>query len=112
VKAIFLVLNKIEKLDDVLKTFLDCGVKGATILNSTGMGGMLAGEVPLFASLGLALHEDRPYSYTIFAVMDKSKVDSVIDAIDDCLDGLDKPDTGILMVLPVERAAGLPRKNK
>ena len=26
-KALFLVLNKTEKLDEVLKTFLDCGVR-------------------------------------------------------------------------------------
>ena len=111
-KALFLVLNKTEKLDEVLKTFLDCGVQGATILNSTGMGKMLADEIPLFASLGFALHESSPYSYTIFAAMDEEMVDSVIEAIDECLGGLEKPDTGFVMVVPVDRIVGLPRKKK
>lgn len=110
-KAVFLVLNKTEYLDDVLKTLLDCGVRGATILNSTGMGRMLADEVPLFASLGLAFQEDRPYNYTIFAVMNEEKVDQVIAAIEDCIGDLTEPGTGILMVLPVERIVGLAPKN-
>ena len=36
--ALFIVLNEIEYLDDILDGFVDIGVKGATILDSQGMG--------------------------------------------------------------------------
>ncbi len=34
--ALFIVLNEIEYLDDILDGFVDIGVKGATILDSQG----------------------------------------------------------------------------
>lgn len=33
-KALFLVLNKTEKLNDILEKFMEVGVTGATILDS------------------------------------------------------------------------------
>ncbi|HHV62613.1 MAG TPA: P-II family nitrogen regulator [Firmicutes bacterium] len=106
-KALFLVLNKTDKLDKVLKTLLNCGVRGATILNSTGMGRRLAHEVPIFASLGLMLDDGRSYNYTVFVVMKDEKVEPVINALAEVLGGLDKPDTGIIFTVPVDRVVGL-----
>ena len=37
----FLVLNEVEYLDEILDAFVDVGVKGATILDSQGMGSAL-----------------------------------------------------------------------
>lgn len=111
-KALFLVLNKTDKLDRVLKTLLDCGVTGATILNSTGMGRRLAREVPIFASLGLILDDGRPYNYTVFAVMNDEKVNPVIDALVGVIGELNKPDTGIIFTMPVDRVVGLTRESE
>jgi nitrogen regulatory protein P-II 1 len=108
-KALFMVLNKTEKLDEVLKAFLDCGVKGATILNSTGMGRRLAKEVPIFASLGIVLDGGRDYSYTLFAVMNEDKVKPVVETLDKVLGNLDDPDTAVIFTLPVDGIYGLSR---
>ena len=35
--ALFLVLNEVDYLDDILAKFVEVGVKGATILESQGM---------------------------------------------------------------------------
>ena len=35
---LFLVLNKTEYLDDILSAFVKIGIKGATIIDSQGMG--------------------------------------------------------------------------
>ena len=36
--ALFLVLNKTDELEDVLAAMMKAGVKGATIVDSQGMG--------------------------------------------------------------------------
>ena len=103
------MLNKTDKLNEVLKALLDCDVKGATILNSTGMGRRLAKQVPIFASLGMMLDDGRSYNYTIFAVMRDEKVDPVIEALVKVLGHLDNPDTAIIFTIPVDRIVGLSR---
>ncbi|MGE5587224.1 MAG: P-II family nitrogen regulator [Clostridia bacterium] len=106
-QALFLVLNKTEQLNQVLKTLYDCGVRGATIMNSTGMGRQLSRQVPIFASLGYLTDGDRPYNYTVFAVMKDDKVPRVIDALNRLLGDLSRPGTGILFTVPVGTVVGL-----
>ncbi len=106
-QALFLVLNKTGQLNQVLKSLYDCGVRGATIMNSTGMGRELSRHVPIFASLGYLIDEDRPYNYTIFAVMKDEKVPGVIDTLNALLGDLTRPGTGILFTVPVGTVVGL-----
>lgn len=106
-QALFLVLNKTDQLNQVLKTLYNCGVRGATIMNSTGMGRQLSRHVPIFASLGYLVDEDRPYNYTIFAVMRDEKVPTVIDALNSILGDLSQPGTGIIFTVPVGTVVGL-----
>ena len=50
------VLNKEEYLDEVLSGFVEIGIGGATILDSTGMGRILTQDIPIFAGLqGIAV---------------------------------------------------------
>ena len=53
-QALILVLNKVELLDDVLNSLSKCGVSGATILDSQGMGSAILSNdenVPMFGNL-------------------------------------------------------------
>lgn len=50
VNILFLVLNQTEYLDEILDAFVDVGIRGATIIDSQGMGSALANgdkDVPL-----------------------------------------------------------------
>ncbi|MGE5552083.1 MAG: hypothetical protein ACM3ZC_16360 [Bacteroidota bacterium] len=107
-QVLFLVLDKTELLTPVLKTFLDCGVRGATVLHSTGMGRVLAAEVPIFASLRSLVENGRHHNQTIFAVIkDEGKIEGLIDALRKVLGDLDKPGTGIIFTFPITRVIGL-----
>ncbi|NLG84702.1 MAG: hypothetical protein GX493_08895 [Firmicutes bacterium] len=107
-QVLFLVLDKPELLKPVLKTFLDCGVKGATVLESTGMGRMLSHEVPIFASLRTIFENAGHHNNTIFAVIkDDAKVDRLVEALKAVLGDLEAPGTGIIFTLPVTRVIGL-----
>ena len=53
-KLLLIVLNKTEKLDELLEKMMDKGITGATIFNSTGMARELAKhseDFPIFGTL-------------------------------------------------------------
>lgn len=108
--VLFFVLDKTERLDDVLETFLECGIKGATVINSTGMGRILSGSVPLFADLRSLFEDDRKFNYTIFAVLeDERKIDRLAELLTSVIGDLDEPGTGMLFTVPVGRIIGFKR---
>ncbi|MDD3107306.1 MAG: hypothetical protein PHP65_05880 [Bacilli bacterium] len=71
--ALFIVLNREEYLEDVLKQLVDLGVGGATIIDSQGMGAAIVHggieSIPLFGSLKNLLSGSNPYNKTIFTVI-------------------------------------------
>ncbi len=75
--ALFIVLNEVELLDDLLEVFVEIGVSGATIIDSQGMAkAILDGKnrnLPLFGSLKTFFSEARSYSKTIFTVLDSEE---------------------------------------
>lgn len=106
-QVLVIVLNKTERLDDILEAFVDIGIEGATIFDSMGMGRLLSGEVPLFAGLREMINGGRAYSKTIFAVIaDETKLMLAINRISEIMDGFSKPDTGLLFTLPVGLVRG------
>ena len=77
--VIFLVLNKIECLDDVLAKLKKAGVTGGTIIDSTGMVKKLedSAESYILGSLRLFLEDPRPESKTLFFIINDNQVELV-----------------------------------
>ena len=48
-KLLIIILNKADKLEEVLEGFIEIGVSGATVIDSVGMGHIISREVPIFA---------------------------------------------------------------
>lgn len=101
------VINDPEKLDEILSGFLELGVTGATILNSEGMGRLLAHDIPIFAGLQTLLSGSRPQNRMIFSVVPESLVDPTLELLQEVCGNLASPATGIAFVLPVDRVVGL-----
>lgn len=106
-KLLILILNKVEKLEEVLEGFIEAGVTGATIFDSVGMGHILSDEVPIFAGLRFMFAGAKPHNKTIISVIENEKEDEVIHLLKNILGDLDKPGTGIVFTLPLERVDGL-----
>ena len=102
------VVNE-EKTEELLAGFLELGVTGATVLQSEGMGRLLASEVPIFAGLE-ALRRARPRNHTLFSVMADDQVDRVFALVREVCGDLDRPSTGIVFTVPVSRVEGLSRE--
>ena len=94
-QLLFFVLNRSEMLDDVLTSFADHDIHGATILDSKGM-------VHLLAS-----HSERENSNLIIAAVKDDHVDNAVKAIEDVIGDLSKPDSGVVFTVPISYVKGL-----
>ena len=77
-KLLVLILNKVEKLEEVLEGFLEVDVTGATIIDSIGMGHILSEEVPIFAGLRFMFAGAKPHNKMVFSVITDDKEEPVI----------------------------------
>ncbi|MFQ7800626.1 MAG: hypothetical protein ACLRHW_14020 [Coprobacillus cateniformis] len=90
-QVIFVVLNKIECLEDLLARLKKAGVTGGTIIDSTGMVKSLeeSDDSYLLGSLRLFLENPRPDSKTIFFIVNNEQVELVRKTVSDALGGID-----------------------
>jgi predicted transcriptional regulator len=113
-KAIFIVLNKESYLEDILMTFVELGVKGATILESQGMAGaMLQVEknIPFFGALKQSIENIRPFNKTIFTVVNDEKLlDRAIERINMMFNDVKRPGLGFMFVVPIDGVYPLGKK--
>lgn len=102
------VINREERLDEILSGFLELGITGATVVNSEGMGRLMTSGVPVMEGLQTLLQRSRPYNTMIFSVIDSpEKLQAAIDMLQGSLGGLEDPGTGIVFTVPVSRVIGL-----
>lgn len=106
-KLLVLILNKVEKLEEVLEGFLEEGVTGATVIDSVGMGHIMSEEVPIFAGLRFMFAGAKPHNKMIFSVVKEEKVEPVIRLLKKILGNLDQPGTGIIFTLDLDCVEGL-----
>ncbi len=110
--VLFIVLNKIEYLDDILDSFVDIGVKGATVLDSQGMGSVITnsgnGHEPFFGSIRAFLDNSKPYNKTIFTVIeDEQLLAKAVATVKNILGDIKQPGVGMMFTLPVNNIYGM-----
>ena len=102
------VINDVDRVDEILAGFLEMGVKGATVVDSEGMGRVLSQEIPIFAGLQTLISRSRPQNQTLFSVIeDPETMEKALRIIQEVCGRFDKPATGIAMTMPVNRVVGL-----
>ncbi len=112
-QLVSLVVHDPGRVNEVVRAWLAAGVTGMTLLDSSGLGRHarehdLRDDLPLFPSLRKVLEGEERHSRLLFSVVsDDFDVDRLIEATERVLGSLDRPDSGILFVLPVRRAVGL-----
>ncbi|HEX2209195.1 MAG TPA: hypothetical protein VHG93_16055 [Longimicrobium sp.] len=101
------VINQEERMEEILSGFVEIGITGATLINTEGMGRLLASEVPIFAGLQALAGRTRPRNQTVFSVLDDDKVEPALALLQEVCGDFSKPATGIVVTLPVNRVLGL-----
>ncbi|MBC8466091.1 hypothetical protein H8D57_03605 [bacterium] len=107
-KLVVIILNREELLDELLEGFVELDVRGATVIDSVGMGRIMSLDMPIFGSLRSLMTGARPYNKTILTVVDEEKVEAIAKVFEQICGSLDEPGTGLIFSLPVDYVKGLP----
>lgn len=110
-KALVIVLNKVEYLDDLLSFFVELGISGATIIDSVGMGRVVSYNIPIFAGFKDLMAGSRPYNKTIFTLVKEEIISEVIEGIQKICGDFSEPGTGLIFTLSVNSVWGM-KKNE
>jgi len=106
-KLLVLILNRVEKLEEVLEGFLEIGISGATIIESVGMGHIISEEVPIFAGLRFIFAGAKPSNKIVLSVIKGEKEESAIHMLKTVLGDINDPGTGIVFTFSLDRVEGL-----
>ncbi len=99
-KLLILILYLDEFLYHVMEYFLEEGIEGATILDSTGMGRYVS-NIPLFATFIGFLNTQKNHSSTILATIPVDREEEIIRGIELITGDLDKKQGAMLMTIDI-----------
>jgi len=114
VYALLFVLDNPDQLDEILTAWNEIGVRGVTIMESTGwqrrriQQSMLGARFDFASLVGGARLENH---MTLFVVVENREiVQNALEAAEAIVGDLDGPHTGILVAWPIELVKGLPEE--
>ncbi len=90
---------------DLLEFYIEEGVEGATVIESSGMGQYIS-NIPLFASFIGFMNEDKNRSRTILAMVPESRVNELIQGIERITGDLDTKQGAMVLVVDVAFSKG------
>lgn len=108
---VLLVLDDPAQLDRVLQAWEEAGVRGATIVESTGFRRRRAGEVRVAAryAFGHTSGLTEEGHYTLFAIVaGEAEARRCLQATESVVGDLNQPNTGVLAAWPLTLVKGVP----
>ena len=112
---LWLVLDNPALLNDVLEAWSEVGVRGITILESTGVHRVRSRasrqDAPFMLGFSRLLRTDQVGHYTLFAVVPNMEiVERLVDVTEAIVGDLSQPNTGVLFATPLLAAWGLAKQ--
>ena len=104
-KLLILILYMDELIYHILEYFLEAGIEGATILDSSGMGQYVS-NIPLFATFIGFMNKQKNHSNTLLATIPADQEDEIIRGIEAITGNLDKKQGAMLMTFDINRYKG------
>lgn len=110
---VILVLDDVDKLEDVLIAWRESGSGGITILESSGAVRFLAragarDDLPLFPGLRNLMSRQQVHHRTLFTILgDDVDVETFFSATEAVVGSFTGPHTGVIFALPVLTSRGL-----
>ena len=110
-QLLFLVIKRVELVDEIMIALAQAGVRGGTSIDSVGMAKSIsgAGNLAAIGLLNTILKGTDPAQKgkTVFAAVDDSLVETAIAAIKSVTGDLSKPNAGVLFTVPISYAEGI-----
>lgn len=110
-QLLFLVIKRVELVDEIMISLAQAGVKGGTTIDSFGMAKSISGAGNL-AALGLLSSilkgtDPAQKGKTVFVAVDDDQVPAAIAAIKEVTGDLSQPNAGVLFTVPISYAEGI-----
>lgn len=107
-ELLVIVLNKTELLTELLDGFIEKGISGATVIDSSGIGHLVADHIPFFSQFIDFGSEDKNHSKTIFMVVScLEERNLAVKNVEEVLGDITKPDSAFLFSVPVNFVKGI-----
>ncbi len=107
-----LIIKQTRLLDDILTGFVDIGIRGASVVDSRGMGQILTAEVPIFTGLRDLMPGGNIGNHMIMSVVDDDIVDMAITLVEEICGNFEEEGTGVFFTLPVSRFHGFSTRKR
>lgn len=108
---IMFVLDDIQLADDILATWADNGINGATIIESSGLHRHMK-KIPMrYAFQGDDSEEVGNMTFLVM-VDNEEKIKTCLECVEDIVGDLNKPNTGVFSAWPLSMVKGVPSLEK
>jgi len=104
-KLLYVILYEDDFFYDILEFFLQEGLEGATIFDSSGMGQFIS-SIPLFASFIGFMNEQRNQSRTIMTTVPEDRLDRIVRGIEAITGDLDRRQGAMIIAMDIAFAKG------
>jgi hypothetical protein len=105
---VFLVLDDPDQLDDVLQAWEKAGIRGATIIESSGIHRQLRRLIPMRYVFPRQGSQEEGHLTLLAIVETQQQVDACLQATESVTGNLDDPHTGVFAAWPLTTVKGLP----
>ena len=99
-KLLIIILYENRYFDDIIELFIEMGIEGANVIESTGINNLLT-NIPLFSDFLNFLGERSDVSKTIMTLVHESEISGLVEGIEDIIGDLDKHSGAMVMALDV-----------
>ncbi|NLH50352.1 MAG: hypothetical protein GX444_17365 [Myxococcales bacterium] len=107
-----MVINDQQMVYDVLAALMEAGITTATLIESQGMGKIVAEQMPIFAGFRNLWGGGSAYSTTVFTVVDDARLPEAAELVRTVMfEEAEKPG-GVFFTLPVDHFYARPASDK
>ncbi len=110
-QLLFLVIKRVELVDEIMHSLASAGIRGGTCIDSMGMAKSISDmdNLPMIGVLRALLSGEDPdqKGKTIFVAVQDDQVQTARDAIVSVTGDLTQPNAGVLFGVPITFAEGI-----
>ena len=99
-KLLMIILYENRYFEDIINLFLEKGIQGANVLESSGIKDILS-SIPLFSDFLNFLGERSHISKTIMTVVNESEIPGIVEGIEEIMGDLDKHTGAAIIALDI-----------
>jgi nitrogen PTS system EIIA component len=99
-KLLYIILYYEEYVYEILEFFVQEGIDGASIMESSGMGSYIS-NIPLFAGFLGFMNENKNHSKTLMALIPENKASKIIEGVENITGDLNTKQGAMIIMLDV-----------